>query len=162
MSTVLNTTNCMVGPHGPALHARRGERERSCPHAPPAHSATTRDAQDIGGRRGFTTRRTRARGSVSRTVSHRQAVNTRSTQTHHAQQDREGGRGDCLEHCPRQPSCERGVSRPTTMCRSQWELVLPRSPIPPACSLTLRHAERPVPPHHIDRLATVKVSDRVG
>eukprot|EP00966_Prymnesium_polylepis_P035782 831046-Prymnesium_polylepis.1 len=34
------------------------------------------------------------------------------------------------------------------MCRSQWERVLPRSPIPPACSLTLRHAKRPVPPHH--------------
>eukprot|EP00966_Prymnesium_polylepis_P140227 3239109-Prymnesium_polylepis.1 len=46
------------------------------------------------------------------------------------------------------------------MCRSQWELVLPRSSIPPACSLTLRHAERPVLPHHTDRLTPVRMSDR--
>eukprot|EP00966_Prymnesium_polylepis_P317911 7343836-Prymnesium_polylepis.1 len=45
------------------------------------------------------------------------------------------------------------------MCRKPAEA---RSPINPACSLTLRHAERRVPPHHTYRLTPVKMSDRVG
>eukprot|EP00966_Prymnesium_polylepis_P186918 4332918-Prymnesium_polylepis.1 len=93
-----------MSPPGPRRSS--SSRRASVPSA--SSSPATRDTQDIGDRRGVTTRRSRISGSVPHTVSHRQAVDTRSTQTHntHNKIGRAGGeisRGSC---CARRASAE--------------------------------------------------------
>jgi hypothetical protein len=86
-----------------------------------------------------------AQAALSHTRFRTVKRSTRGRHNHTTCTTRSGEReGRLLEHCPRRQSCEReGVPADDKVQKPAGA----RPPINPACGLTLRHAERPVPPH---------------